>query len=193
MFRLADSGDGTPLYQLKIALRGCKPTIWRRVIVRADMTLARLHRVIQIAMGWWGGDRYHFRTGSVCYGIPDPEVDEVGGETLAEEPYTLSDLVPTAKKRFIYEYDLDCWEHTIVVEKVLPPDADFEHPLCLGGANACPPEDCSGTQGHAKLVEAMTNPKGKQQKQIKTWIGGAWDATRFSLEGVNARLQRINA
>jgi len=30
--------------------------IWRRVLVRSDMTLSGLHQVIQIAMGW---EDYH--------------------------------------------------------------------------------------------------------------------------------------
>ena len=40
------------IYQLKIMLKGSKPPIWRRVQVRAEMTLAQLHEVIQIVMGW---------------------------------------------------------------------------------------------------------------------------------------------
>lgn len=40
------------LYQLKIQLVGSKPPISRTVIVRADMTLDRLHDVFQAAMGW---------------------------------------------------------------------------------------------------------------------------------------------
>jgi len=184
---------GVPLYQLKITLRGCRPSVWRRVVVRADVTLARLHRVIQIAMGWLGGPLYHFRVGRVCYGIPHPDLDQVEGESLEEKPFTLTDLAPTAKKRFVYEYDFDCWEHTVVVEKVLPPNADFKHPICLGGANACPPEDCGGSQGYAEFVEAMADPKHKQHKQMQAWVGKAWDATLFSPEEANAALRRLRA
>jgi hypothetical protein len=46
------ASGGVPLYQLKITLKWSKPPIWRRVVVRADRTLDRLHKVIQVAMGW---------------------------------------------------------------------------------------------------------------------------------------------
>lgn len=84
------------------------------------------------------------------YGIPEAECDDLGGETLNEKQFTVADLAPKVKARFIYEYDFgDSWEHEVVVEKVLPPDAAFKHPVCLGGANAAPPEDCGGTPGNA--------------------------------------------
>jgi hypothetical protein len=41
-----------PIYQLHIELRDLKPAIWRRVLVPQSVTLAKLHQVIQIAMGW---------------------------------------------------------------------------------------------------------------------------------------------
>jgi len=195
MIRLIDSGGGgTPLYQLKITLRDCKPPIWRRIVVRADMKLDRLHRVIQTAMGWSDCHLHQFVAGRVFYGIPDPEFDDLSDEMLNEKRYTVADLAPMAKKRFIYEYDFgDNWEHEVVVEKVLPPDADFKHPVCLGGANAHPPEDCGGSPGYADFVEAMADPKHEDHEEMKEWIGGAWDATRFSLEDTNAGLKRLKA
>lgn len=39
------------IYQLKITLRGCKPPIWRRVMVPDNFSLHKLHQVIQLAMG----------------------------------------------------------------------------------------------------------------------------------------------
>ncbi len=195
MIRLAETGGGgTPLYQLKITLRHCKPPIWRRIVVRADMKLDWLHRVIQIAMGWLDCHMHQFRVGRLYYGIPDPEFDDFGGEMLNEKQYTVTDLAPTVKARIIYEYDFgDSWEHEVVVEKVLPPDGDFKHPICLAGANASPPEDCGGSPGYAAFVDAMADPKHEQHEEMKEWIGGAWDATRFSLEDANAGLKRIKA
>ncbi len=108
--------------------------------------------------------------------------------------YRVANLAPTAKKRFIYEYDFgDSWEHEVVVEKVLPPDAAFKHPVCLDGANAAPPEDCGGSPGYADFVDAMADPKHEQHAEMKEWVGGAWDATRFSLEAANAGLKRLKA
>ena len=40
------------IIQLKVRLLGISPMIWRRVMVRATMTLHELHGVLQVAMGW---------------------------------------------------------------------------------------------------------------------------------------------
>jgi Plasmid pRiA4b ORF-3-like protein len=40
------------IYQLKVALRGISPLIWRRLLVRADTSLADLHHIFQHAMGF---------------------------------------------------------------------------------------------------------------------------------------------
>ena len=194
MIRLADTGGGTPLYQLKITLRDCKPPIWRRIVVRADMKLDRLHRVIQTAMGWSDCHLHQFVVGRVFYGVPDRERDDFGTETLNEKRYTVADLAPVAKRKFIYEYDFgDSWEHEVLVEQVLPPDADFKHPVCLAGANASPPEDCGGIPGYYDLLAALADPKHEQHEEMKEWVGGGWDAKQFSLEATNARLKRLKA
>ncbi|HEV8542982.1 MAG TPA: hypothetical protein VGR78_11370 [Verrucomicrobiae bacterium] len=44
------------------------------------------------------------------------------------------------------------------LEKILPPDPGFKHPVCLAGANARPPEDCGG-MGYYELLETLRNPK----------------------------------
>lgn len=99
MIRLVEAGGGTPLNQLKITLRHSKPPIWRRVIVRADMTLDRLHRVIQTAMGWTDSHLHQFWLGRVCYGVPDRGFEDFGSETLNEKQYTVADLAPVAKRK----------------------------------------------------------------------------------------------
>jgi pRiA4b ORF-3-like protein len=192
--RLAGAGGGTPLRQLKITLRFSNPPIWRRVVVRADMTLDRLHHVIQTSMGWTNSHLHQFRLGRVYYGILDGEFDGFGIEMLNEKQYTVADLAPVAKKKFIYEYDFgDSWEHEILVEKVLSPDPAIKHPVCLAGANACPPEDCGGIPGYYQLLAALADPKHEQHHEMKEWVGGEWDASLFDLEATNACLKRLKA
>jgi len=42
----------TGAYQLRINLFGVSPPVRRRVRVSADTTIAKLHDIIQVAMGW---------------------------------------------------------------------------------------------------------------------------------------------
>ena len=39
------------IYQMKVTLMDSKPPIWRRIQVPADITLAKLHQVLQVVMG----------------------------------------------------------------------------------------------------------------------------------------------
>jgi hypothetical protein len=187
-----------PLYRLKITLRGSKPPIWRRVVVRADMRLDWLHAVIQIAMGWTNSHLHQFTAGSgfalTYYGVPDPEVADFGSKMLDEADYTLADLAPKAGRKIGYQYDFgDSWEHQVAVERVLPPDPSFKHPLCLAGANACPPEDCGGLWGYYRMLEILAAPKHPEHAELKGWLGEEFDPAQFDLEAVNDCLKRLRA
>jgi hypothetical protein len=188
---------GTPLYRLKITLRRSKPPIWRRIVVRSDMKLERLHSVIQIAMGWMNCHLHQFSAGSgfalTFYGTPDPSSLGVG-PTLDEKRYTIADLAPKAGRKIGYEYDFgDSWEHQVAVEKVLPPDVAFKHPVCLAGANACPPEDCGGIGGYYNLLDILANPEHREHEEMKEWACGGMDPAQFDLDKVNARLNGLKA
>ena len=52
---------------------------------------------------------------------------------------------------------------------------------------------CGGILGYYDLLAALADPKHEQHEEMKEWVGGAWDATRFSLEHTNAGLKRIKA
>ena len=188
--------DKSGLYQLKITLKGSKPPIWRRVVVPGDMRLNRLHHVIQIAMGWTDSHLHQFVVGtrSACtyFGVPDPEFHDIGSETLSERRYAVADLAPIPKKKFIYEYDFgDDWEHEVIAEKILPRDPAFKCPVCLAGANACPPEDCGGIYGYCDLLKILADPKHPNYEDMTEWIGEEFDSTRFDLNEINAELKRL--
>ncbi len=48
-------------YVLRIELKEIKPVIWRRFIVPSDITLERLHDIIQIVMGFNDSHLHEFK------------------------------------------------------------------------------------------------------------------------------------
>ena len=64
-------------YQLRIALKGTKPPIWRRILVSPSMKLDRLHIVIQAVMGWEDCHPEHEHTKEWMGEGFDPEVFSV--------------------------------------------------------------------------------------------------------------------
>jgi|SRR5579862_3015834 len=175
------------VYQLKITLRGAKPPIWRRVQVPADFTLKKLHRVIQLAMGWTDSHLHLFDVGGIHYSDPEFEVEETNNEARIR----LSQAAPVEKAKFRYEYDFgDSWDHEILVEKILPPDPAVRYPICLTGKRACPPEDCGGVWGYAELLETLADPDSEDHEEMLEWLDGDFDPEEFDVEMTNAALTR---
>ncbi len=179
-----------PVYQLRIELVDVQPEVWRTVLVPGSTTLTKVHVTILWGMGWEGGHLHEFTIGYQAYGTPDPDYDD-GREIKSEGRYTLASVVGRLKS-FRYEYDFgDGWEHVIKVENILPPDPNLKAPVCIAGANACPPEDCGGPMGYEEFLEAINDPKHEDHDDMLTWCGGSFDPTAFDLAGVNARLSEI--
>lgn len=179
------------IYQVKITLKYVRPPIWRRVQVRGDITLAKLHEIIQIAMGWFDSHLHQFRMGKVYYGTPD--IDEFSELNLKDDSKAqLGRVLTKLKQKLIYEYDFgDGWEHEILLEKILPPEPGVRYPRCIGGARACPPEDCGGTGGYANFLTAIGDPNHEEYDEYLDWIGGEFDPEEFELDEVDAALKHI--
>ncbi len=61
------------IMQLHIELRGTKPKVWRRVLMRDAITLAKLHLVIEAAFGCGHSQLHEFIAGEgERHGTPDP-------------------------------------------------------------------------------------------------------------------------
>ncbi len=179
------------IYQIKVTLSDSQPPIWRRIQVRSDSTLAKLHRILQRVMGWTDTHLHQFVIRDERYGVPDEE--DIGPrKTRDERKYKLSELVPTEGSRFAYNYDFgDYWQHVLVVEKTLPPQEGVRYPICLAGARACPPEDVGGIPGNEDFLQAINNPDHPEHHEYLEWIGGSFDSEAFDAEAVNQRLRGI--
>ena len=126
-----------PIYELKIRLENIDPPVWRQVQTD-DCSLAELHNIIQIAMGWEDEHMHAFviddeQYGNLKYGC-DFEYDS--------RFVSLCEVVEQGHTRFRYDYDFgDDWEHSIEIEKTLPAEEGVKYPRCVQGERACPPED----------------------------------------------------
>jgi len=179
------------IYQIKVILRDSRPPIWRRIQVRSDTTLAKLHRILQRVVGWEDAHLHQFVIGDQYYGVPGEE-DAGPRQTRDERKYTLGEVVLGERSQFRYNYDFgDYWQHVLVVEKILPPQEGAQYPVCLAGARACPPEDVGGIPGYENFLQAINSPDHPEHDEYLEWIGGDFDPEAFNVDEVNQRLRRL--
>ena len=183
------NSEPVQIYQLKVTLRGAHRPIWRQFQVKSNITLAKLHRILQTVMGWTNTHLHRFLIRGAQYGIPD---DMVLRKMIDERKHRLSDVVSGQASLFTYEYDFgDGWHHELLVENILSPEAGVHYPVCLAGARACPPEDAGGTPAYQNLLEAIRNLNHPQHDEYLEWIGDGFDPEAFDADKVNRKLHRL--
>ena len=173
------------VHRLTVTLRESEPPIWRRIEVQSDITLLRLHAIIQIAFGWENAHLWVFDTPSGEYGVPDPDLDY---QDAAKQ--RLPGVAGKAGDTLVYTYDLgDGWEHDIVVEDVGEPLPRTGYPRCVDGRRAGPPEDTGGIYGYERLLGILADPKHAEHQFILDWLGldapDEFDPEEFDLDEVN--------
>lgn len=175
------------LYALRVQLKDIEPPVWRELRVRGDTTLDELHEVLQVAMGWTNSHLYLFHAGGKKYGEPDPEWEKVQDSAMT----TLEDIVTEGGRSFVYEYDLgDSWMHEITVSGPVEAAGD-ETPRCIGGARACPPEDCGGLYRYQDLLEAISDPRHEEHDELLDWVGDDFDPEAFDARSVDSALGQM--
>lgn len=190
----AEKAENTgKVYQFKITLQGSSPLVWRQFDVPDDVSLAELHEVIQIVMGWEDAHLHQFATKTERY-APRSPYDDSGfdDESIDEGTVKIKEVVGRKGARLQYEYDLgDGWEHLLQLEEVKQPEPKVTYPVCLKGKGACPPEDCGGVWGYEHLLEVIADPEHEEHEELLEWLGEDFDAEEFDLEGVNSVLKSL--
>jgi hypothetical protein len=178
-----------PVYQIKVTLEDSKPPIWRRILVRSDVTLEKLHYIIQVAMGWTDSHLHQFIVGQTYFG--EPHLD-YGFEMQDERRVKLNQVAPGEGAKFRYEYDFgDGWLHMLLVEKVLAPEPGQQYPVCVKGKRACPPEDVGGVWGYEEFLETIQNPDHPEHEDYLEWVGGEFYPEEFDLDETNEILHGL--
>ncbi|HEX5543089.1 MAG TPA: plasmid pRiA4b ORF-3 family protein [Micromonospora sp.] len=176
------------IFQLKVSLSDVFPPVWRRLLVPGGYTLDRLHRVIQHAMGWRDCHLHSFDIGGFQYGEPDPD----GKWALRDELDTRLDRVTAKGSRFLYTYDFgDWWEHEVAVEDVFAAVPEERYPLCLDGAQACPPENVGGAFGYRTFLAALGDPAHPDHEQLRSWYVLPFDPNSFDPARATTLVRRL--
>jgi hypothetical protein len=175
-------------YQMKVTLEDISPPIWRRIQVTSATTLYRLHKILQVVMGWSESHLHQFIVDETHYGEPHPDYSF---KMKNEKTVKLSQVVSGEKTKFYYEYDFgDSWYHKILIEKILPLEPDKHYPICLKGKRACPPEDCGGISGYYDFLKTIQDPAHPEHDHMLEWVGGSFDPEAFDLDDINQKLRR---
>ena len=169
------------IFTLHVSLEDVSPSVWRRLMVPGLFTLDKLHSVLQLVMGWQMSHLYDFEINKERYAEPD-DFDETKVKSLA---VSLTAAVKE-QKTFFYNYDFgDSWRHKITVEEIQTRNEVFNYPICIGGENACPPEDCGGVPGFEELKKTIANKKSSEHQQMLQWVGGYYDPKSFDANRIN--------
>jgi Plasmid pRiA4b ORF-3-like protein/PBS lyase HEAT-like repeat len=184
------TGNFGKIYRLTIDLVGSRPRIWRVVEVPGDVTLERLHDIVQAAMGW--EDRHLWRFSAGGRRFEYPEIDDLGNSEHASRTL-LWEIASKEGAQLQYSYDFgDGWTHDIRVESIDPPEPGVEYPRCIGGARACPPEDCGGIPGYESILAARENPNDPEWHHAMEWLGKGFNAAEFDMAWANVALRPMD-
>jgi hypothetical protein len=174
------------IFQIQISLQGSKPKIWRRILVKPEITLVDFHKIIQTVMGWTNSHLHLFQQGRNSYSPEEFEVED----TKNSRKVTLNSLLKKEKDKIKYEYDFgDGWQHDILLEKILPSDKTMPIPSCIDGKGNCPPEDCGGIWGYEEIKKILVNSKHEQYEETMEWLGGEFDPDYFDKNKINEILK----
>ena len=176
------------MYQLKITINGINPPIWRRILVSENITLNKLHHIIQESFGWTNSNLYFF--GDMKSMIGDPgriEVKEIQSDRLVKIRNVLNPKNPILS----YTYDvLMEWVHTILLEQVHT--SMKTQRKCIGGERQCPPDDINGITGFNYVLETMKHPGTTEYKELIESIGGKFDPEFIDIRKINSRLALLS-
>lgn len=170
---------------LRISLNDVTPDVWRHIVVPSSILLPELSRVLETVMGWEGYHLHQFVVADILFGAPNEDDDW----SIDYRKVTLQQISRQPGSTFEWHYDFgDGWVHSVEVQAVGEPDPERATPVVLGGARACPPEDCGGPWGYAELLEAIADPDHEQHDELIGWVGAGFDPDAFDVGAVNRRL-----
>ena len=182
---------------LRIELENSEPLIWRELEVPSNLCLTSLAQAILLAFGWNEDHLHQFLESRKNHYATS--MNELGGTlypgTKDGSRYGVSHLLKKQGDSVLFEYDYgDSWYHKVKLKSVAD-YADYETKAVrlIGGANACPPDDCGGIYRYRHLVELMQKkPQSSELSEFYDWMGCKWDPEFFPMDETAKAVDKMN-
>lgn len=189
-------GRGTPrrkpadrVFQLRLKVVGCRPAVWRRLLVRESMWLSRLHDSVQVVFDWFDYQTHSFSFGDLRFGNPLKRDDLIVED---DRDVTLADVDIEHHSRFFYRYNFDeAWQVEIDVEHAVPRKKGLAYPHCSAGERAGPPEDCGGLEAYHDMLECIQAPASDLGREWLEWLGPEYRPDACDLDKINRALRKL--
>jgi len=164
-----------PLFRMiQISINGLD--VWRRAIITHEYTMAELHRLIQISMGWKGQLQYRF----YC------ETAE-GDKEYLDETIKLGDIDFHGKKEIVYEYGAKWLINILIMSSYQP--ANDEAARFVAGDGDSPPEHLEGPRHFNKLMYYLETGVNTEKQSAQNELGLDFVPGQFDLDQLNRSLR----
>lgn len=183
--------ESLTVHHLKVTLLDISPPVWRLVRVPSAITLAALHRVLQVAIGWEDRHLHEWRIGDDTYASGE-EADWGDQQETRDEAEAVLGEVAGSDSSMRYDYDFgDGWEHLVEVVGVEGYDGHVTPVALLDGARSAPPEDCGGPSGYEHLLDALHDPDDEEHEEAVEVFGDWFDPEAFDAGAINQMLEEL--
>lgn len=174
----------------RLSVRDVVPEIWRKLLVSSETTLAGLHSVLQVLMGWEDRHLYAFVIDAKRYASPNDSDENLGNQIKIRTK--LSRILKAGAKTITYEYDFgDRWQIVLTAEPMDQGHHSIRFPECIGGSRHGPVEDSGGSRGYMEKALIYRNPKHRRYLDVQKLMGRNFNPEAFDLTETNARLKTI--
>ena len=175
-------------YEIRVTLNDLKKRIYRKIRIRADITINKFCEIVILSMN---GDLTHLYQLNCnnctympdCYGEYSYEDDVVYMKNKK-----ISSLKLQKGDKFSLDYDFgDDWQFNITVSKVVE-DTNFNKPFeVINGKGLGIIEDCGGIW---KLMEYANGTLDEEESEMKEFME-TFDLDEFDLEKCNQMLEAM--
>lgn len=183
-----------PILQLRLTLQETHPPIWREVQVPFGFRLDQLGTLIEMAMGWSGGQGHEFLLRGPdtrrCFVPPEVMEEEPSPGDEDERQVTIGELSPRGALKLTYLYDFGArWTVLVKVKKVLAADPQATYPICVAGKESRLPEGFGGPFTCPDPLEVLADPEDEDYADIKALVDAGYDPEHFDRDEVEEQIR----